>query len=60
VIGGDRDLVQIDDAVLDKRTLLAVLIEDDRRGRRDQRQRFARDLSLDSAIDLLTAGRRPD
>src|SRR6267143_1283112 len=41
VIGGDRDLVQMRDAVLDHRDLLAVLIEDDRRAGHDQRRRSA-------------------
>ena len=39
------------DAVFNHRDLHAVLIEDDRRCRHDQRRRLARNLQFDSAID---------
>jgi hypothetical protein len=43
-IGGDRNLAEMADPVVDYGDLHPVLIEDDRRGGHDQRGRFARDL----------------
>ena len=42
-ISRDRYFPQVRDAVFDDRNLHAVLVEDDRRGRHDQRRRLAQD-----------------
>src|SRR5271165_3553298 len=49
-VGGNRNLVKMGDAVVDDRDLYAVLIEDDRGCRHDQRGCLTRDLKFDGAI----------
>jgi hypothetical protein len=52
LIGGDRDLARMGDAIFDDRDLHAVLIEDDCRRGHDQRRRLARDLQFNSAMAI--------
>jgi len=47
----NRDLLQMDGAILHDRDMQAVLIEYNRVGRYDHRWCLARDKQLDSAID---------